>query len=54
MLITSVVFSKLGIAWASSLLGFVAALLTPVPWVFFRYGPRLRGMSKLLNSMFNI
>lgn len=41
-----IVFEALGIHWASSLLGFAALALTPLPWVFFRFGPRLRGMSK--------
>lgn len=40
-----IVYSSLGIPWASSLLGFIAAALAPVPWVFFRYGPTLRKKS---------
>ncbi|RMJ13497.1 hypothetical protein CDV36_006839 [Fusarium kuroshium] len=33
---------SLGIGWASSLLAFLAILLLPFPYVFFRYGERLR------------
>lgn len=28
--------------WASSLLGFISVALTPVPWLLYKYGPRLR------------
>lgn len=37
----------LGYGWANSLLGFVAiAIGLPAPWLFWRYGEKLRGMSK--------
>ncbi|KAL4861652.1 major facilitator superfamily domain-containing protein, partial [Aspergillus spectabilis] len=36
----------LHIDWSTSLLGFVSLTLTPLPWVFFRYGPYLRTKSK--------
>jgi ABC-type transport system involved in cytochrome bd biosynthesis fused ATPase/permease subunit len=39
------VYSHLGIGWASSLLGFIALALLPVPWVFFKYGKKIRAMS---------
>ena len=39
------VYEKLGIDWASSLLGFVALALLPVPWVLFKYGPTIRAKS---------
>jgi hypothetical protein len=35
-------YNKLGLGWGNSLLAFVALLLCPIPWVFFRYGERLR------------
>jgi hypothetical protein len=40
------VYEKLGIGWASSLLGFIAVALMPVPWLFFKYGKQLRAKSK--------
>ena len=40
------VYNKLGIAWATSLFGFVAIALLPIPWVLFRYGPQIRALSK--------
>jgi hypothetical protein len=39
-------FEKLGVQWASSLLGFIALALMPIPFLFYRYGPTLRRMSK--------
>lgn len=41
-----IVYEKLGIAWASSLLGFIALALLPIPWVFFRFGPSIRAKSQ--------
>lgn len=35
-------YNKLGVAWASSLLGFVAVALWPCSWLFYFYGERLR------------
>lgn len=35
-------FDTLGIGWGNSLLGFVAALLLPAPWLILRYGEFLR------------
>lgn len=40
-----VVYTKLGAGWASSLLGFIAVALLPVPWVFAKCGKRLRALS---------
>jgi len=39
------VYRNLGIDWATSLLGFISVALLPVPWVFFKYGKRIRAMS---------
>ncbi|PGH23530.1 hypothetical protein AJ80_02484 [Polytolypa hystricis UAMH7299] len=45
-LFTIQMYEKLGIAWASSLLGFIALVLMPIPWVLFKYGPRIRARSQ--------
>ncbi|KAJ5691130.1 hypothetical protein N7488_011865 [Penicillium malachiteum] len=45
-LFTIQMYTNLGIGWASSLLGFIALGLLPVPWVFFLAGKKLRSMSK--------
>jgi len=39
-------YRRLGVAWACSLLGFVSLLMCAVPFVFIRYGDRLRANSK--------
>lgn len=40
-------FEGMGIQWASTLLGCVAAALVPIPVVFYLYGHRIRARSKL-------
>ena len=35
-------YEKLGLEWASSLLGFIAILLVPIPFVFFYWGEGIR------------
>lgn len=40
-------FEGMGIQWASTLLGCVAAVLVPIPVVFYLYGHRIRAKSKL-------
>lgn len=39
-------YHSLGVSWATSLLGFVALAMAPLPWVFYRFGPRIRARSK--------
>jgi hypothetical protein len=39
-------FHKLGVNWASYLLGFVAVALIPIPVLFYVFGKKLRGMSR--------
>jgi len=35
--------------WGSSLLGFLALAMTPLPFIFYRYGERLRKV-----TLFNV
>lgn len=39
-------FHNLGVPWASSLLGFIAAAMIPIPLLFMIYGERLRKASR--------
>ena len=39
-------YAKLGTPWATSLLGFLAVAMAPLPLVFYHFGPKLRAMSK--------
>jgi MFS transporter, DHA1 family, multidrug resistance protein len=45
-LFTEQMFSKLGVGGGGSLIGGVAALLAPIPFIFYHYGERLRVKSK--------
>ncbi|KAK5156651.1 hypothetical protein LTS14_004863 [Recurvomyces mirabilis] len=40
----------LGYQWASSTLAFIALAMTPFPYLFFRFGKRLRGRSRFAQS----
>lgn len=44
-------FLGMGIGWAASLLGFVALVLTPFPYIFYIYGAQIRGLSKFAPAM---
>ncbi|KAJ4384828.1 hypothetical protein N0V86_000431 [Didymella sp. IMI 355093] len=45
-LFTVQMYSRLGIGWATSLLGFLSVLMLPIPWVFYRWGPQIRARSR--------
>lgn len=39
-------YETLNPQWASSLLGFIALVMVPVPFLLYKWGPKIRGMSK--------
>lgn len=41
-LFASAMYNKLGIDWGNSLLGFLAVLFVPIPFVLYKYGKTLR------------
>ncbi|TFK84318.1 MFS general substrate transporter [Polyporus arcularius HHB13444] len=43
--ISSPMYARLGDAWACSIFAFLAAACMPVPYVFYKYGPWVRGKS---------
>jgi hypothetical protein len=45
VLLTVVVYNNLGYSWASSLLAFLAVAFVPLPWIFYRFGTRIRQSS---------
>ncbi|KPV73417.1 uncharacterized protein RHOBADRAFT_29141 [Rhodotorula graminis WP1] len=45
-LFTTQWFSALGVGWACSVIGFVALAIAPAPFVFYKYGWRLRQKSR--------
>lgn len=44
-LFTVQMYTRLGIGWATSLLGFLSILMLPIPFVFFKFGPSIRRKS---------
>lgn len=44
-------FTGMGIDWAATMLGFVAAALVPIPVWFYFYGHKLREKSKFAPTM---
>jgi MFS transporter, DHA1 family, multidrug resistance protein len=49
-LFTLQMYKRLGVGWATSLLALAAAGMAPIPWIFYRWGPRLRSRSKYERS----
>ena len=45
-LFATAMYHKLGVPWASSLLGFLCVAFVPVPFLFHRYGAKIRSLSK--------
>lgn len=35
-------YTRLGLGWGNSLLAFIAIALLPIPFLFLRYGERIR------------
>lgn len=40
-------YAALGYGWGNSLLGFISILLVPIPFLFIRYGERIRTRSTI-------
>jgi hypothetical protein len=45
-LFTNPMFHGIGVDWASSVLGFVAVAMIPIPFLFYIYGPAIRKRGK--------
>ncbi|OAT00438.1 MFS multidrug transporter, variant 2 [Blastomyces dermatitidis ER-3] len=43
-------YNRLGFNWASTLLAFLTVAMAPFPYIFFRYGKRIRKRSRFANS----
>ena len=43
-------YRAMGVAWATSLFGFVTVALLPIPWVLYKYGPIIRKRSAFTPS----
>ncbi|KAK5942825.1 hypothetical protein PMZ80_005391 [Knufia obscura] len=44
-------YDKLGANWAGTLLGLLEVVIVPIPFVFYRYGGRIRQKSALIREM---
>ncbi|KAF2670380.1 MFS general substrate transporter [Microthyrium microscopicum] len=44
-------YNKLGYQWATSLLAFLALAMAPFPYIFYKYGKRIRGKSRFAISI---
>ncbi|KAF4470897.1 multidrug resistance [Fusarium albosuccineum] len=42
---THAMYNNLGVGWASSVPGFISLALIPIPFIFYRYGARIRSWS---------
>lgn len=49
-LFTTQMFEGMGVNWASTLIGGIALLLLPIPFLFYKYGPRIRARSQFSPS----
>ncbi|PYH90317.1 MFS multidrug transporter [Aspergillus ellipticus CBS 707.79] len=45
-LFANIMFNRLGVDWAASVLGFVAVALIPIPYLFYVFGKRIRARGK--------
>lgn len=46
-------YANLGPNWAGTLLGLLLVVIAPIPFVFYRYGGRIRERSILIKNMQN-
>lgn len=46
-LFANAMYTRLGVGWATSLLGFLSIAFIPIPFVLYFYGERIRGRSKM-------
>lgn len=47
----SPMFTKLGVGWATSVLGFASVAMLPIPFIFISYEDRIRANSKLCQKV---
>jgi DHA1 family multidrug resistance protein-like MFS transporter len=49
-LFTRQMYEGMGVNWASTLIGGIALLMMPIPFLFYKYGPRIRARSQFSPS----
>jgi hypothetical protein len=50
-LFTPKLYQHLGFRWGSTLIALVGAMLSPIPFVLFFFGPRIRARSKFATGV---
>ncbi|KAK0613928.1 MFS transporter [Immersiella caudata] len=45
--------NNLGIGWACTVLALISVAMLPIPWILFRYGPRIRSRSQFETTLFD-
>jgi MFS transporter, DHA1 family, multidrug resistance protein len=53
-LFTVQMYTKLGINWASTLIGLIALVFAPSPFLFYKFGPAIRRRSKFAPCIVSI
>lgn len=43
-------YEGMGYQWASTLIAFLTLVMAPFPWIFFKYGKRIRAKSRYAKS----
>jgi hypothetical protein len=43
-------YERLGFQWATALLAFLTVAMLPFPFIFFRFGKKIRGHSRFATS----
>jgi hypothetical protein len=43
-------YNRLGYQWATSLLAFLTVAMMPFPYIFFRYGKKIRAKSRMATT----
>ena len=47
-LFTTKMYEVMGVQWASTLIGLVSLVLAPIPFLFFKYGAKIREKSRFV------
>ena len=47
-LFATAMYHRLGVNWATSLLGFISVAMVPIPVIFYFYGARIRALSRFV------
>jgi hypothetical protein len=52
MLLLGRFYKNVGTHWTLTILAFLSLIMVPVPWVFWKYGHKIRGWSKFAQDRY--